>query len=39
MTDPYSILGNPIIWYAGTWERLKDRGVKARDIGVVWSND
>lgn len=36
---PNSILGNPIIWYAGTWERLKDRGVKARDIGVVWSND
>lgn len=21
---------------SGTWERLKDRGVKARDIGVVW---
>lgn len=20
----------------GTWDRLKDRGAKARDIGVVW---
>ena len=21
---------------SGTWDRLKDRGVKAKDIGVVW---
>jgi hypothetical protein len=22
----------------GTWDRLKDRGVKAHDIGVEWSD-
>lgn len=21
---------------SGTWERLRDRGAKAKDIGVVW---
>ena len=21
---------------AGTWDRLKDKGCKARDIGVIW---
>jgi hypothetical protein len=23
----------------GTWERLKDSGVKASDIGVIWRDD
>jgi hypothetical protein len=24
---------------AGTWQRLKDRGCKAKDIGVTWERD
>lgn len=24
---------------AGTWQRLQDRGCKAKDIGVVWESD
>jgi hypothetical protein len=27
---------NDFRWYAGTWERARNRGVKAKDIGVVW---
>lgn len=28
-----------IKWVRGTVDRLKDRGMKARDIGVIWSNN
>jgi hypothetical protein len=28
------IVGFPV----GTWDRLKDKGCKAKDIGVVWNN-
>lgn len=30
---------SPIKWYKGTIDRLKDRGMKARDIGVIWSEE
>lgn len=26
-------------WTAGTWERATWNGVKAKDIGIVWSDD
>ena len=29
---------NGFRWYAGTWERARNRGVKAKDIGVVWDD-
>lgn len=28
--------GDEFHWAAGTWESRRNRGVKAKDIGVVW---
>ena len=34
--DDYLPTLTEFVYPSGTWQRLKDRGCKARDIGVVW---
>ena len=38
--EGYFPTGDPdMVWRPYTWDRLRDRGAKARDLGVVWSDD